>query len=88
VNAIQGHLKACKGVRDSAEELQIWLDYMEIGKMTHLRKLTKNFDKKEKAEDANQRSLILKELEVLLEHTESNRKTEAAKMEEKKQNNS
>jgi len=56
--------------------------------MTHLRKLTKNFDKKEKAEDASQRNLILKELEVLLEHTESNRKTEAAKMEEKKQNNS
>jgi hypothetical protein len=32
--------------------------------------------------------LILKELENLLEHTESNRKTEAAKMEEKKANTS
>lgn len=48
--------------------------------MTDLKKLTKNFANK--TEDATQRQLILKELENLLEHTESNRKTEAAKMEE------
>jgi len=54
--------------------------------MTDLRKLTKNFASK--TEDAALRNLVLKELEVLLEHTESNRKTEAAKMEEKKANSS
>jgi hypothetical protein len=54
--------------------------------MTDLRKLTKNFATK--TEDAALRNLVLKELEVLLEHTESNRKTEAAKMEEKKASSS
>jgi hypothetical protein len=54
--------------------------------MVDLRKLTKNFGTK--TEDAALRNLVLKELEVLLEHTESNRKTEATKNEEKKASNS
>lgn len=38
VNTILRSLNHVKQIRDSAEELQIWLDYLEVGKMLELRK--------------------------------------------------
>ena len=70
-------LNHVKQIRDSAEELQIWLDYLEVGKMQPLRRLAKSFASK--PEDEAQRSIILKEIEILLEHTETNRTQEAKK---------
>jgi len=55
-------------LRDSAEELQIWLDYMEIGKMLELKKQAKIYASN--PENDSIRALVLKEIEVLQEHTE------------------
>lgn len=61
-------LNAAKTLRDSAEELQIWLDYMEIGKMLELKKQAKIYASN--PENDSIRALVLKEIEVLQEHTE------------------
>lgn len=78
VNTIMRQLNHVKQIRDSADELQIWLDYLEVGKMQELRKQAKAFAAKP---EEPQGALILKEIEVLLEHTETNRTQEATKKE-------
>jgi hypothetical protein len=79
VNTIMRQLNHVKQIRDNAEELQIWLDYMEVGRMTELRKTAKAFAAT--PEDEPLRALILKELEGLLEHVEVNRTQEATRKE-------
>ena len=52
---------------------------MEVGRMSELRKQAKAFAAK--PEDEPQRALILKEIEILLEHVETNRTQEANRKE-------